>query len=635
MKTVMQIIRKFVSCLMIYLCSIIMLSTIVGAIFTWLNIKWGVSEIIISSLLSVLLTWGIFKQDVFVFDDNKELGLYIIISGVIFFVFKQYSASISIQQDQSVYITKALYLVNYGYVYKPVNLYTELNANGIIDTTGWLQGYGNFHNGMKFIDGTLYSDFYAGGAYFFAFLGAIGKRYVFWGQTLITLANSWLFYFALKKVLASDKIESIVYVLCFFLSPVGVWFGRSSSTEIIALFAFLIIFNLLLVENRYSEYIIILPIVFALTARIDYFLVGVICIFILTCRNKIAGLLCTIFCIAYAYICSVAFWVYYERITIRDMKLVKYQIPIFCVVFVLGLVFNYLIEKYDIFNKIYNSKIVKWLVSIWGLAICLLMFRDNVIPESSWSRFTEFGLNIFAYNEKIMDHLFLTIPASVLVFGLIFAVMLLKNEKINKWAVVFFYGMMFISSVFVINSSNAPQMYFLLRRYYNVFLPGAIILFAVAIQSISDNKKIRYVIAMGSLLLTLNLFADSKQKVEYAGLKTSIINFESRYDEQYDVYYPMEDKIPISPIASYCKNDIVPLQENELLEVCKYQDDMPFEKAIYMTKKPIDGLESDDIFNMNYSRMGENYEELPKEYYYNEDIFYIYDMNKVKDFLIQ
>lgn len=619
-------VRKITSLGIQFLIWAILLSPLIGTIGSFFNIKWGFLTAALILILTIIIAYQFRDIDIFTIDRLSEWGYLCILTLISVLIYKEYSPSISIQQDQSIYIMKALNLLNHGYTYKPMNMLALLKENGIVDIANNLNNYGILENGNTLVGNKLYTDFYAGGAYFYALCGLIKRNYIFYGQTLITIANTWLMYFTVKKVLSDKRgITSILYTLTFFVSPICVWFGRSSSTETMALFLFLLIFLLLLSENLTSNHWMIIPFTVVLIGRIDYFLITIIGIFILTYRNRLVGALTVVSASTFAIICSKVFWIYYDRIKIRDMKLVKYQIPLFIGVFFLTIIIRKLNE--NLIEKIYNSVFVKVGLLVWGILITLMMFRDSFTSEEKWGRFTEFGLNIRSYEELIMDHLFLVFPGFVLIIGLVGAYKLIKSNM-NFMAGIYLIGLVVIYSYFVYKSGNAPQMYFLLRRYYNVFIPGLLILFAIVMNELSEKTKV--LIAFCAFIMSANLLGNSMQQVEYATLEQSVRHFVYTYDEDEisTIFYNHNDKYDISPIVAYGNYDVVPLQDlaelDSVINNNKYYD---ANSSLYISTEPLAGVNEYQNINLNYYRMGENYEELPKEYYYIEVNLYVYRMN--------
>ncbi len=615
---------------MYYFVALVIISTLIGTINSFIGLKWSNVTIYLICTASIIFTLFLLKTNVFVIDSLKQCYLLCLLTVFAFFIYKNYAPSISIQQDQSIYITKALNLYNYGFPDRPIELYNKLNSEGLIDASNTLHGYGGLVSGHQMKNGFLCTDFYSGGSYFFALFAPIKKISIFWGQSIIAIVNIWLMFFLIKKTIEDVKgIESIIYTVCFAIAPVSVWFGRSSSTESIALFAFLLMLLLLRENSRVNIICMSVLSIFALTTRIDYFLFSAIIIIIITLQKPFIGFCNTIALCIYAWICSKVFWIYHTRISVVDMKLVKYEIPIFILAFLIA----YFIRKFDLIiaiEKFYVSRLLKILICVWGICIVFLMFRDNVIPIDKWNTFTQFDVTVLSYEERIMDCLFLVFPNIIIIAGLLGATQLLLIEK-NKWFGIFFFTMTVISSFFVYKSGNAPQNYFLLRRYYNIFLPAVLLLFVVSVNVNIEKNKTRILIAFTSLLISMNLFADSRQKVEYSGIVQSVIDFEQKYDENETVLvYMQEQNVDMSPMISYCKYDIVPVQNFEELNrvrenVYKYTN----RKVIFVTKEKLDELQEIDSIAFSYYRMGEVANDLPRDYYEILYNLYIYNIEDI------
>ena len=197
---------------------------------------------------------------------------------------------------------------------------------------------------------------------------------------------------------------------------------------------------------------------------------------------------------------------------------------------------------------------------------------------------------------------------------------------------IFFLGLMVVYSYFVYKSGNAPQMYFLLRRYYNIFIPSVLVCFVIFIESYDRKKNI--IIAFICFAFSCNLSCNSQQIVEYKELDDRVVDFVNAYPENKisTIFYDNEIKYDFSPIVSYSSYDVVPLQsDEELQDVCvntKYFDE---ENSLYVCEKQIGNLNYTKE-NLSYYRMGENSEELPKESYYVEVGVYVYKMSDVVNY---
>ena len=617
-----------VSYVFLFLCSIIALAPLVGTIWCAIGIKWSIIPAIIILFIAAFSSFKIVQYDLFQMKSAKEL---VVLGGVmlfVLFIYIQYSPVLSVQQDQALYIMKTFNLLNYGTLEKPVDTFVALTENGIINSDQSLYNYGSFENGCQIRDGALHPDFYAGSSFFYAMCGLIRKDFAFFGQTLVMVACCWLLYCLIRRVLVSeDKLVAALYTMTFAVSPVIMWFGRSSSTEPTALFFWLLIVCLLLDEDIPLP---ILATVFmvALSARIDYLLVALLGAFIITYKNRKCGAIYTVCTAVFMYVTSKVFWIYYNRIGARDFKIIKYQIILIIGAFIV----SFFISKYGkrIIENIYNYVACKYILIVIGFGVLCMMYRNTLTPEKYYGKFTEFGLDMYSYEEFILDHLYQTFPAIIIAVGLVGCYKILKHKKINMLAGIFILSLLVVSCYFVYKSGNAPQMYFLLRRYYNIFLPALLLAFVVFIESKHREKNI--LIAMALFLLACNLYMDSKQKVQYAELDKNVERFAEKYPESEvgTLFYDHEDKFDISPIVSYCSYDVVPVQnENELEAVSKNQQYYDSESSIYLTTKKIDNIEYKDIVDMSYYTMNETLLGIPRDYIYEKVDIYIYPMEDV------
>ena len=269
-----------------YLCLVVVLCPLVGTIFAFFDWKWGILAVVTTLSIAGIVTYLIRNTDLFLVQNWKEFVILSFLVVSVSIVYLMYSPVLSVQQDQAAYIMRAFNLLNYGYPYKPMSTFTALNDAGIIGQSGDITGYGGIENANQILNGKMYVDFYSGGAYFFALCGFIVKRFAFYGQSILTIINAVLLYFIIKKVLKSkDKLVALLYTLTFMAAPMIVWFGRSSSTEPTALFFWLLIFNVLLNE-KIEEWCLVLIFTVALIGRIDYLIVVLMGVFVITYRDQ-------------------------------------------------------------------------------------------------------------------------------------------------------------------------------------------------------------------------------------------------------------------------------------------------------------------------------------------------------------
>lgn len=625
-------ILTVLSCLFLYLCALIILSPLLGTLWMAVGLKWNLFVVALINIAAILAAYGLRKVSFFHFATWHEFVLFGLLMIFTLFIYAQVSTVLSIQQDQSLYIMRAFNLLNYGTLEKSMSTFTQLTESGLINLDKGLYNYGSLANGNQILNGVLVPDFYAGASYFYAIVGSVAKQYAFYGQTLIMLACSGCFYYILKFVQKShDKLTAIMYSMTFVVAPVVIWFGRSSSTEPLALLFWLVIVALLLADEVKVGYLMIV-FVAAILARIDYFVVGLLGIFIITYKSRKAGAIYTAALMGFSYIISKVYWIYFNRISERDFRIIKYQLPMMVIVFIA----SYLIQRYarTWIEKMYKGKFVKYALVVFGILVLCMMFRNTLTPDSLKGHFTEFGLDIFSNEEYILDNLFTVFPAVIIALGLLGSYKFAERKDININAGFFVLPLFAVSCYFIYKSGNAPQMYFLFRRYLNVFLPSVLIFFVMFIES--QNRQKRLAIALVMLLLSGNLYMDSKQRVEYAGLGNNVIAFTKEYPEHTSmtIFYDNNDKTDISPLISYGAYDMVPLQSDlELHNVASNSSLFDAQASIFMTTTMIPGLDTYREANLSYWRTGESLVEVPKDYYLKDVKFYVYSFTDVIKYL--
>lgn len=632
MKLTIKPVLTLMTASFLFLCAVIIIAPVIGTLWVFAGLKWGIFSILLILMVASAATYMLRKVTFFHFESLTELAIFAALTLLVLFIYLQVSPVLSIQQDQSLYIMRSFNLINYGTLEKPMETFIQLTESGLINADQSLYNYGSLANGNQISNGFLVPDFYAGGSFFFALCGFFVRKYAFYGQTLIMLACSGLLYFTLKNILESkDTLVAWMYTATFVMAPVIIWFGRSSSTEPMALLIWLAILSLLLAKDVPIG-ILMGVFVGALLARIDYFIVSLLGVFIVTYMNHRWGLLLTVLSGGFAYICTQTYWIYYNRISTNDFKIIQYQIALMVAAWVIGWVASKYLK--DIVEKIYFSRFLKWFLFVFGMIVLLMVFR-KLTPVEFRGRFTEFGLDILSNEEFILDNLFTVFPSVVIALGLVSGFKFLKNKRINIMAGFFFIPMFMVSCYFVYKSGNAPQMYFLFRRYFNVFLPSVLLLFALFMDS-KDRSK-RLIIAGVVMVLSGNQYMVSRQHVEYAGLNDAVETFVQTFPETVEgsMFYDSKDKTDLSPLLSYTTYDMVPIQsEEELSNVSEHQEMYTIANSYYLTVEPIDALEAYQVMDLSYYRMGESLTEVPRNYSQIEVKVYVYWFEDVAEAVI-
>jgi hypothetical protein len=220
---------------------------------------------------------------------------------------------------------------------------------------------------------------------------------------------------------------------------------------------------------------------------------------------------------------SKVYWIYYDRITAIDMRILKYSV----VLLILGLAISLLIKKFwKALPQFYRSYFMTVILVIIGVALALLAFRDNVATNYQMAEIH--GRYIRTYAEDVMDMLFMVFPSIFIVGGLLGLFKIQRNENIDFVTGVFLLGITVAYSYFFISFGNSPQMYWGLRRYYNILLPVIFISFVLLTNEI--ESKTRLIIATSCLIISINMFYDSNQTVDYEGLDDSVITISDDLD---------------------------------------------------------------------------------------------------------
>lgn len=103
---------------------------------------------------------------------------------------------------------------------------------------------------------------------------------------------------------------------------------------------------------------------------------------------------------------------------------------------------------------------------------------------------------------------------------------------------------------------------------------------------------------------------DSKQIIEFKGLDKSVQSFEDKYCTDEAVFlYNSDLRYDFSSIISYMKNDAIPVDDLSMLKLINQSLNG---KTIYYVSRNSMNSQSEK-FDVSYTRMGENFDDLPKD----------------------
>ena len=627
-RQIFQMLQKTSALVLFFSVSVVIVSPLVGTVFEFLNLRWGWFSVTLTVVLSIFIAVRMRNDDVFAIDDWKEFLVFLGLIATALLIYLQYSPTLEIRQDPSVYMLKALNLVNYGHLYSPMTTTEQLVEQGILSIND-LTGYATIQNGTEFVSGNLYTDFYPGGAFCYALIGMFSKKFIFLGQTLIMLGNVILLYFVLKKLAFQQlAISKAILAATFFIAPIIVWFGRGSFSEPFALFFVLLLINFLL-HKTIPIWLIALAFCSSYSSRIDYLLVLILGVFIITFLSKKAGIIYSILICVEVLIFKSVYFIYYDRITTQDMPILKYGIVMIALMLIVSLIIASYGKKW--IQQIYYSKAIKILIAAIGMVCTLLMFRDNIISPANYEYAEIHGQFIRTYVEEILDLLFQVFPSFILVTGLLGLVYFICEKKICFTASVFMLGISIVYLYFLLAAGNSPQLYWMLRRYYNVVLPMAFVAFVLLISSL--QKKTVLLISIVGFLASANMFFNSRQVPDYRGLDQSVVQADSVLEKEdiRIVFYDEKLRYEVSSIMAFNSAEFIPVDvenESKIGDIENWIEKNGITNIAWILDEKYTD-ESDEL-KLTYQKMGEEYGAIPKEVYYNEYNLYLYSMDEVR-----
>lgn len=607
---ILMLSAKILRFVFLFLLSLIIISPVIGTLFAFLNVHWGMGaffgNIFLAGGMSVFLS----KTKILMVESVAESVVLIVLTAGSIYLYAQYSPALYLAQDPSIYLLKAFNLVNYGYCYKPMQEYSALITERVIEPMS------KYANGIYYEMPNLYADFFPGSSFFYSLFGMVSKKFIFYAQTAMMAVNAWLMYFAIKKTAGIKYFAAGNYTMMFLTAPVIVWFGRGSFTEPAALVYLLLIINILNLDKQYP---IFLAICFlsSYSSRIDYLLLMLLGIFLVSYLNYKVGVIYTFVVMCEVLLYKSTYTYYFNRITKIDMPLLKYDIVLVLIIFAISTI---LVKwKKEVLYSVFYSKTVKYLLAGIGIICLCFMFYNNVVSVENYHVGLIHGKKLRTYQEEILDLLFLVFPSIVLSLGLAGMYKFIDRERIHFTTSIFILGVGIAYLYLLFGSSNSPQLYWMLRRYYNNILPVSVIAFCCLFRDL--KKEPCYLLASVCMALSVNMYLDSGQIVDYKGLDQSVSKLEQEIKAQgYDtVYYLQQNIQAISPLFAYSDLEFVPVSPQELREIKKNKGQFDFTDALFLVSDHFKNKTMDENYwrsELDYLKLGENYGEVPKEVYH-------------------
>ncbi len=610
--------------LLTYVCMLVLSAAMVGTIFVFFDIKWGWCAFALTLVETLFLSVYTVKNEIFKFSNTLEFILFCVLELIVLLVYIQYAPTLELHQDPALYMFKALNLVNYGYTYKPMPLFEELIANGVIEDLG--SGYAVYQNGTRFIDGNMHTDFFPGGVFVYAMVGMVNKKLIFLGQTLIIMVAAALLFFALKKLIGVKCDFKLIsfYVLAFFLSPVIVFFGRGSFSESMSL-AMILFILVILADNRPNLNLLMFGFLVLYSSRMDFMIISIIGIFVLTYYSWKRGLIYSVLLFLVNYVYNSSYFIYSTRIRNDDMKILTYTpIMIVCMFLISCLICSRFSKLIDI---IYNSKIIKYIFLAACIFLLCFMFRDNVGYYTGYEMANIHNQYLMTYEEFILDLLFLVFPSILIVGGVFGLYEFFGDTQRNKMVNIFIILTITVYLYFLVRAGNSPQLYWFLRRHMYVVLPIATISFVVFVSKY--EKKINWLIATYTLFMGVNLFLNSHVGSDYQNLNFDTDKIVKEWEENdiEVVFYDDSLRYIASPLMVYSDKEVIPVNIDYMDEVYNYLMSNNLDLDKYRIILPDDKGDSTQRI-LCYEKQYEAYGKVPDSQHIVTNVMYEYTIEE-------
>lgn len=586
------------------------IATVIGTLFSFMNLKFNIVTIIIIMLMSIFMGYKI--QNIFYISKNHKKTLFLLIL-ILTGIYSMYSPVMEVRQDPAVYMLKSMNLINYGTTYSPNDSLRLLIEKGVVSASDY-EGYAQILNGTKYLEQGLETDFYAGPAYVNATFGMLHKDISFYGSTLIAvLIGVIIFYLLIQKDVFNKHYKiAAIFTAIFMISPINTWFFRGTYSENIScLFFILSIFFLTKAKNIGKIEMIFLIIlgIASYCVRLDYILLVLVITFILSYSRISKGAVASLIFIGIHYILKETYSIYYDRISINDFKVIKFAVPLIIMFFVCGCIFNKLKESEKLsVEDIIKNKFFNYFLLILICIIVILSFRNAFVLHGNYEKVFMDGAIRESFNEQIFNRFYMVFPSFVIMGGVIYLNKFFLQEELNINSKIIILGLFVPYCYYLYKSGNSPQMYFNLRRYIYIILPTIYLSFCCFVSTF-NIRNLKYIVLFTSILM-LHTQLESKQIIEFKGLDKSVQQFADKYGESDNVFlYESELKYDFSSIISYMKNECIPVDSLSSLE--KIKEALPNKNLYYVSREAINS--DSEKFSVDYNRMGENFDSLPKD----------------------
>lgn len=615
------------------LLSFTAIATIIGTLNTFLGFKWNYITLMLIIISSIFCGYKI--KSIFFINEKKNRILLVIIMIVLAIIYGRYSPVLEVRQDPAVYMLKSMNLINYGTTYAPTDNLDLLINEGILQKEDY-EGYAKILNGTKYLEQGIETDFYAGPSYINASLGLIDKNLSFYGVTIIAVLIGLLIYYILIQNKFFEKNSNLAGILTiiFMISPINTWFFRGTYSESISCLYFLLLLYSLSkipeVNLKSSIFILALSIA-SYCVRLDYIIIVLVVVFILTYSNIKYGLLASFISLVSHALIKNTYNIYYSRISIDDFKVIQFAYILIIIAFLAGVIFNRLkVKNLVSIEEIIKTKVFKYALILLTIIIIIISFRSSFVRDGNFEQVFMDGAIRQSYNEEIFNRFFMVFPSFMIILGVVNLPKFLISEDFNKNSQIFLMGIFIPYCYYLYKSGNSPQLYFNMRRYVYILLPVILLSFKYSISKM--NKKTANSLVLVSIILMMHTQLESKQIIEFKGLDKSVQLFEEKYCTDDAVFlYDSDLRYDFSSVISYIKNEAIPVDDLSVLN--RINESLIGKQLYYVSKDPINS--DAEEFDISYIRMGENFDDLPKDKQEKNLSMYITPVSNIIDTKIE
>ncbi|MDQ8204247.1 hypothetical protein [Pelagicoccus sp. SDUM812003] len=572
------------------------------------------------------MSYGAFRKLRISIPNGMEILTLSILLAMFVYLYRSPNEVIVGGQDPSVYYAKAVALVDYGELHKPMKSWGVLSSSTINETEipALLGRYNYSFNGIipEEHEGQYYlkSDFLSGPVVLHAVLGKLNRELIRYGSVLYAGMAFAAFYLLVRE--CTNFWTSSVGTAIFMLVPSQLFIGLSTFSEIPTQFhlLFLVLVCNYAIRVREQGPILLMTTLFLaamsiVAMRIDGFLYVLPFALWLVVSDCLPSRRLQLFLWSIGIVCVLTFMkenhgLYFFRIYI-EFPLIRYQRELSGIT--VALLFLLTFKELGLKRWLSYIKTIRpmW-GGIFGLAIFIMLYyvRPNVEP---FHEREAFGRIFRSYRENTLLNVTYTLNYVCVLLGFVGAMYMVRKEvkRVEHCSLLAYLGCFFVfAALMLYNTTASPQMYFSVRRFLPIVTPGLILIALYLVHRMRYKWLSRFLLIL-MVLLQMRIYAGSEYKIEMDGAERSLKNFSRRYGNDKIIVSDLDYRHVLFALVYGGKNEFIPISEaagNNLETVKKIGHELGNKRILRVERDT-----SDANFVFEYERFEERYDKLPRQ----------------------